>query len=68
MASNIESRIKFSQVNLHKAIAATATHDLFLSQDLSKNSKDVSFKYDGYISLIQEPHFNHKSFKVSGFS
>ena len=68
MALNIESRIKFSQVNLHKAIAATATHDVFLSQDFSKNSKDISFKYDGYISLIQEPHFNHKTFKVSGFS
>ena len=67
--TNKEQRIKFSQLNLHKAISATATHDLFLSENLNKNSKDTDvFSYTGYISMIQEPHFNHKNFKVQGFS
>ena len=68
MASIKETRLKISQLNLHKSVAATANHDQFLSIDLNSNSNNKDYIYRGFVSLIQEPHFNHKSFKISGFS
>ena len=66
MTPPTQTRLKFSQINLHKAIAATAVHDNYLS--LGLNSNNIDFTYAGFVSLIQEPNFNHKSFKITGFS
>ena len=66
MTPPTQTRLKFSQINLHKAIAATAVHDNYLS--LGLNSNNIDFTYAGFVSLILEPNFNHKSFKITGFS
>ena len=42
------------------------THDQFLHRNHNKGKSQI--KYSGSISLIQEPYFNARNFKVQGFS